>query len=89
MSSKCYFIINTKVSDWLHSILIITLMHEVRNVLPKMSAYVLRLAAVGEMEFLLPGTVAKFIIKSSLLLLSFNKVFSARTTAETCTTAHC
>ncbi len=49
----------------------------------------LRLCAGGVLEFLLPGTVAKFIIKSSLLLLSLNKDFSARTMAEICTNAHC
>jgi hypothetical protein len=50
--------------------------------------------AGGKIEFLPPGTVANsiaigFIIKSSLLLLSVNKDFSARAIAETCTTAHC
>ena len=39
--------------------------------------------------FCLPVTVAKFIIKSSLLLLSLNKVRSAGTVAETCTVADC
>jgi hypothetical protein len=43
-----------------------------------MPANVLRLAAGGEIEFLSARTVAKFIIKSSLLILSLNRVFSAR-----------
>ena len=47
-----------------------------------------RIYAGLELEFILPGTVAKFIIKSSLLSLSLNKVFSAWTAAERCTTAH-
>jgi hypothetical protein len=47
-----------------------------------MAAYVLRLAAGGELEFLLPRTVAKFIIKSSRLILSLNSIFSAGTTAQ-------
>ena len=42
-----------------------------------------------DLEFRLPGTVAEFIVKSSLLLILFNKVLSARTTAESFTTAHC
>jgi hypothetical protein len=33
-------------------------------------------------------TVAKFIAKSSLFILSLNRVFSAGTTAESCTNAH-
>jgi len=40
-----------------------------------MAANVLRLAAGGEIEFLLHGTVTKFINKSSLFILSLNKVF--------------
>jgi len=48
----------------------------------KVAAYVLRLAAGGEIEFRLPGTVAKFINKSSLFILSLNRVFSAGTTAQ-------
>lgn len=47
-------------------------------------ANVLRLAAGGEIEFLLPGTVAKFINISSLFILSLNRVFSAGTTAQQC-----
>jgi hypothetical protein len=47
-----------------------------------LAAYVLRLAAGGEIEFLLTGTVAKFIIKSSLFILLLNRVFSAGTTAQ-------
>ncbi len=35
------------------------------------------------------GTVAKFINKSSLLLLLLNRIPSAGTTAETCTNADC
>jgi len=41
-----------------------------------------------ELEFRLLETVAKFIIKSSSIVLLLNKVFSAGTTAETCTTAY-
>jgi len=48
----------------------------------KISYNVLRLAAGGEIEFLLPGTVAKFINKSSLFILSLNREFSAGTTAQ-------
>ncbi len=55
----------------------------------KVVAYVLRLCAGRVIEFLLPGTVAKFINKCSLLLLQLNNVFSAGTMAETCTNAHC
>jgi len=44
----------------------------------KITANVLRLAAGGEIEFLLPGTVAKFIIESSLFILSLNRVSSAQ-----------
>jgi hypothetical protein len=43
-----------------------------------MSHNVLRLAADGEIEFLSAGTVAKFIIKSSCLFLSFIRVSSAK-----------
>ena len=50
---------------------------------------VLRLFAGGILKFLSARTVAKFITKSSLLLLSLNKDFSARAIAETFTTAHC
>jgi len=42
------------------------------------TAYVLRLCAGGILEFLLPGTFAKFIIKSSLFALSLDKGFPAR-----------
>jgi hypothetical protein len=42
-----------------------------------------------ELEFLSAGTVAKFIIKSSLLLLLFNSVTSDGTMAETFTNADC
>ena len=44
----------------------------------KVAANVYGLQQVGEIEFLLPGTVAKFIIKSSLFILSLNRDFSAR-----------
>jgi len=47
-----------------------------------MTANGLRLAAGGEIEFLLPGTVAKFIIKSSLIIPSLNRVSSAGTAAQ-------
>ena len=46
-----------------------------------MAANGLRLAAGEEIEFFLPGTIAKFIIKSSLSILSLNRVFSPGTTA--------
>ena len=52
-------------------------------------AHNIRIYAGLELEFLSAGTVAKFIIKSSLLLLSLNKVFQPRTTDEIRTTAHC
>jgi len=42
----------------------------------------LRLAAGGEIEIRLPGTVAKFIVKSSLFILLLNRVSSAETTAQ-------
>ena len=48
-----------------------------------------RIYAGMELEFLSAGTVAKFIIKSSRLLLSLNRVFSAETTDEIYSTAHC
>ena len=54
-----------------------------------MAAYVLRLCADGILEFHLLETVAKFINKSSLFIPSLNRVFSAGTTDEICTTAHC
>ncbi len=57
--------------------------------LPGIAHNVYGLQQVGEIEFLSARTVAKFIIKSSLLLLSLNKDFSARTIAETFTNAHC
>jgi len=40
-------------------------------------------------NFILPVTVAKFIIKSLLLLLSLNKVLLPGTAAERRATAHC
>ena len=50
----------------------------------------LRLAAGGEIEFLLPGTVAKFIIKCSLFILSLDRVSSARKPLlNNVTKAHC
>jgi len=48
-----------------------------------------RIYAGLKIESLSAEAVAKFIFKSSLLLLSLNKVFSVETTAETCTTVHC
>jgi hypothetical protein len=42
-----------------------------------------------ELEFLSAGTVAKFIIKSSCLFLWFIRAFSAETTDERYSTAHC
>lgn len=53
-----------------------------------MSAYVLRLAAVGEMEFLLPGTVAKFIIKCSLFIPWLNRIFLTITILKIFTEAY-
>jgi len=40
----------------------------------KITANVLRLAAGGQIEFLLPGTVAKFIIESSLFSLFYRSI---------------
>jgi hypothetical protein len=49
-----------------------------------------RIYAGREIEFRLLVTVAKFIIKSSLLLHYRSiKSFQPGTIAETCTTAHC
>jgi hypothetical protein len=48
----------------------------------RIAAYVLRLAAGGDIEFLLSGTVAKFINKSSSFILSLNRDFSDGTTAQ-------
>ena len=48
-----------------------------------------RIYAGMELEFPSAGTVAKFIIKSSLLFLSFIRVFSAETTDEIYSNAHC
>ena len=48
-----------------------------------------QLCAGGILEFRLLGTVAKFINKSSLLLLLLNRVTSDGTIAETCTNADC
>jgi len=42
-----------------------------------------------ELEFLSAGTVAKFIIKSSCLLLLLISILSAETTDEIYSTAHC
>jgi len=42
-----------------------------------------------EIEFLSAGTGAKIIIKSSLLLLSLKRVFSAGTTDEINSKVHC
>jgi hypothetical protein len=47
-----------------------------------MAAYVLRLAAGGEIELLSARTVAKFINKSSLFILLLNRAFSDGTTAQ-------
>ena len=48
-----------------------------------------RIYAGMELEFLSAGTVVKFIIKSLCLLLSLISVFSAETTDEIYSTAHC
>jgi hypothetical protein len=48
-----------------------------------------RIYAGMELEFLSAGTVVKFIIKSSCLLLSLIRVSSAETTDEIYSTAHC
>jgi len=48
-----------------------------------------RIYAGMELEFLSAGTVAKFIINSSLLLLLLNSDLSAETTDEIYSTAHC
>jgi len=48
----------------------------------------LRLAAGGEIAFLSARTVAKYIIKCSLFILSLNSVFSAGTAAKNEQKAH-
>ncbi len=48
-----------------------------------------RIYAGMELEFQSDETVAKFIIKTSLLLLSLIRVFSAETTDEMDSTVHC
>jgi len=85
---SCRYIFSIKLTrTWGIVVLCLSFINDVR--LLKVAANGRRLGAGGELEFLLPGTVAKFITKSSLLLLPLNKVFSAGTAAERYTTAHC